>query len=379
MTSDPGEPRTWHIITCEYPPQIGGVSDYSRAVACGLGARSETHVWAPGHEAAPATEHDTVVHRMLGRFTPRDLRRVGRLLNEWPHPRRLFVQWVPQGFGYRSLNLGFAVWLAGRARWHGDHVHLMVHEPFLPWSTNPRHLVAAVIQRAMLAMSGRWATHVWLSTETWRPLVRPYVGRAPIDWLPVPAAATDRPANPADSPAQRHTPVVGHFGTYSPHLTPLLTRAVERILEDPLVEIVLLGRGSCDYLASFVHTHPTVATRIRATGVLPSDDLTRALHQCDVMLQPYPDGITTRRTSTLWLLALGRPIVTNEGALSEAFWSTSGALRVVPSPDGEQLGAEVERLLRNEEERLSLCARARALYDERFDARHAVAALEGAA
>ena len=38
----------WHLITCEYPPRTGGVSDYTRLVAEGLSeAGDEVHVWCP--------------------------------------------------------------------------------------------------------------------------------------------------------------------------------------------------------------------------------------------------------------------------------------------------------------------------------------------
>ena len=39
----------WHMITGEYPPQAGGVSDYSRVVARGLVAAGDAvHVYATG-------------------------------------------------------------------------------------------------------------------------------------------------------------------------------------------------------------------------------------------------------------------------------------------------------------------------------------------
>jgi len=38
----------WAILTGEYPPQPGGVSDYTRLVAEGLAVGGdEVHVWAP--------------------------------------------------------------------------------------------------------------------------------------------------------------------------------------------------------------------------------------------------------------------------------------------------------------------------------------------
>ena len=66
-----------------------------------------------------------VVHPDLGRFGPRDLERVGRLLDELDPPRRLIVQWVPHGYGRRAMNVGFCAWLWKRAR-QGDRIELMV-------------------------------------------------------------------------------------------------------------------------------------------------------------------------------------------------------------------------------------------------------------
>src|SRR5579862_6625194 len=45
----------WHIITPEYPPQTGGVSDYTRLVAEGLAEKGDVvHVWCPARvEDAP--------------------------------------------------------------------------------------------------------------------------------------------------------------------------------------------------------------------------------------------------------------------------------------------------------------------------------------
>src|SRR5436190_9439221 len=123
----------WHLITSEYPPQPGGVSDYTHLVANGLAAEGDTvHVWCPAQEqrseirsqksvgedqrskvrdrrseAGECQEGTLVVHRELGRISPADLRRAGRMLDQFPLPRHLLVQWVPHGYGYRAMNLPF--------------------------------------------------------------------------------------------------------------------------------------------------------------------------------------------------------------------------------------------------------------------------------
>jgi hypothetical protein len=123
--------NVWHIVTSEYPPDVGGVSDYCAVVAAGLAAAGdEVHVWCGSgsripdprspipdpRSPIPDPRSRVHVHPVLGTFTPRDLRRADRLLDRFAAPRRLLVQWVPHGFGYRSLNVPFCAWISRRAR-----------------------------------------------------------------------------------------------------------------------------------------------------------------------------------------------------------------------------------------------------------------------
>ena len=115
-----------HLITCEYPPQAGGVADYTRLVAEGLAAvGEEVCVWCPNAPESSTEAHVAAgveVRREFGSFSPSDLARVGRLLDRQPAPRRLLVQYVPHGYGFRSLNLAFCLWLWTRAALKGDRV-----------------------------------------------------------------------------------------------------------------------------------------------------------------------------------------------------------------------------------------------------------------
>lgn len=370
----------WHIITCEYPPRIGGVSDYTFTLASSLGAARTTHVWCPTSEAGAIPEAaGTIVHSDLGRFSLPDLIRVGRQLNASPAPRRLFVQWVPQGFGYRSVNVWFALWLACRALIRHDQLHLMIHEPFLPLSRSPMRLGVALVQRAMLAVAAVGATRIWLSTANWRERVRPFLpARTPLAWLPVPARlSVGRPMvtlEPTQTPL-----VVGHLGTHTRLVTPLLASALDVVLARTTAHVLLIGQGSEEFRASYVRDHPSFADRIEATGAIAFERLAACIDRCSVMIQPYPDGVTSRRTSTLTLLARGKPVVTNHGELTEDFWSARQAVALLARPDGHLLGQEAIWLLDDRAGRAALSQRALALYDEMFDCRHAVAALEGAA
>ena len=59
------------------------------------------------------------------------------------------------------------------------------------------------------------------------------------------------------------------------------------------------------------------------------------------MLQPYADGVSTRRTSLIAALAHRSAVVTTDGVLTEPLWRQSGAVALVDSGD---LAAIVRRL-----------------------------------
>ena len=111
-----GRNSCWHLITGEYPPQPGGVSDYTHRLAGGLAAAGDSvHVWCPPAGGATPAVAGVQVHRTLGTVSVADLRRTDALLERFPAPRRLLVQWVPQAFGFYSLNLAFPLWLWRRS------------------------------------------------------------------------------------------------------------------------------------------------------------------------------------------------------------------------------------------------------------------------
>ena len=287
----------WHLITCEYPPDIGGISDHTAQLAGGLAAAGEeVHVWCPGRpgsadvsrtagraDVADVPHGGVRVHAVMGAFGLADLVRAGTALDACPGPRRLLVQWLPHGYGQRSLNLGFCVWVAGRAR-RGDHVDLVVHEPFLEFSVRPvRHLVMALVHRLMTVVLLRAVQRVWVSTPAWESRLRPFALGRPLEmrWLPVPGCEGLRAADapwPAAEVARR--PLVGHFGSYGALVTSLLDERLVRVLAGASrPDAVLLGAGSQTFAAAFLSAHPEFAGRVRACVDFIAAAFARDLHQ----------------------------------------------------------------------------------------------------
>lgn len=383
----------WHIVTCEYPPRVGGVSDHTRLVAEGLASAGDrVHVWCPAAAGEPEESARGVsVRRELGEFRPTDLRRAGRALDEFASPRRLLVQWVPHGYGYRSMNVWFCLWLWARAAFRGDEVTLVVHEPFLAFGEGSRRQDAvALVHRLMTTVLLSSARRVWTTIPEWARLLRPYAlgRRVPFGCLPVPSTTpevADSDSEEAAAIRARYAPeggaLVGHFGTYGGHVARSLSRLLPRMLsgEGRDCAVLLLGQGSDRMREELLRSRPDLSSRVHASGTLAHDSLSRHLAACDLLLQPYPDGVSARRTSAMAGLAHGLPVVTTKGALTEPLWEESGAVALAHAGDDEALLGEVRRLLASTEERARLSTAARRLYRERFDLSHTIAALRGSA
>src|SRR5688500_16592471 len=165
---------------------MGGVSEHSRVVAEAAAAeRFDVHVWTG---AAGAASQGVNVQPVLGDFSAAALARAGAALDEWPAPRRVVVQWVPHGYGYKGVNIAFSRWIRRRAR-AGDRIDLIVHEPFMDLlGSSWLQPAAALVQRYMTWTMVRAADRVWLTIPGWEPRLRiaRRRGQAPLRMLPVP-------------------------------------------------------------------------------------------------------------------------------------------------------------------------------------------------
>src|SRR5437588_818960 len=102
----------WAILTGEYPPQPGGVSDYARLIATGLAAvGDEVHVWTPPCDGPTPVDPGVRVHRLGDHYLRRGRRQLQRGLSQIDPSHRVLAQYVPQAFGCRGMNVGFALML----------------------------------------------------------------------------------------------------------------------------------------------------------------------------------------------------------------------------------------------------------------------------
>jgi hypothetical protein len=93
------------------------------------------------------------------------------------------------------------------------------------------------------------------------------------------------------------------------------------------------------------------------------------------MVQPYPDGISTRRTSAMTCLSHALPVVTTIGHLTESLWKERRAVLLSPVDSPQCLADQTNWLLNNADERRRLSTSGKALYDEQFALQHTIAKL----
>lgn len=342
---------SWHIITGEYPEQPGGVSDYTRLVAKGLAeAGEDVHVWAPPFTGTTPKDSGVEVHRLPSKFSFGSRRILRRTLDAWPRPCRLLVQYVPHAFGCKAMNLPFARWLRRRSQ----PVWVMFHEVTFPWERGQslKHQLLGFVQWRMASSAVRAAEKMFISIPKWKDRLKDIttLDREPI-WLPIPSCLPTGVDSTATMNRReklgvpRQTRLLGHFGTYGGAITDLLTPCLKAILaKNQDCHLFLIGYGSDAYAANLAQFNG----RVHAAGALPPLETCECIAACDLLLQPFPDGISCRRSSAMAALALGKPLVSTHGELSEDFWSSSRAVVLAPADRPEELIALTEQLLAEE-------------------------------
>src|SRR5215472_6234377 len=151
----------WHIVTGEFPPQRGGVSDYTYHLAEGHARRGrEVHIWAPGTQPGVTLPIAVHLHPLPRGFGLRWLRALDRGLSAYSGEQMILVQYVPHMYGWKSMNLPFCCWLARLRR----NVWVMFHEVAFPFLTGQplRHRVLATVHRLMarIVLSGEPIAHL---------------------------------------------------------------------------------------------------------------------------------------------------------------------------------------------------------------------------
>jgi len=361
-------PAQWHFLTPEYPPEHGGVSDYTHLVANELAAHGEAvHVWAPCTGQPWEREDRVLVHRISG-FGPRGLGELGRGLEALSGPRRLFIQYVPTAFGLGGMNIPLIRWLARRP----EQIWVQFHEVALGWQLwrKPHHHLVQATQLWMASALARRAERLFVSIEGWLPRLGREASRA--TWLPIPS---NLPLEVSEAERAKARETIGggrwiaHFGTYGRGVTRELVPALQRVArENAEVKFLLLGRGAERVSGALPRE------RVLAPGELTAEAVAARLSVATLALQPFPDGISARRTSAMAALALGVPTVSTCGHLTDSVWNNE-TVALAPAGNPGALARRCLEVLADTQLREAIGRRGAQLYAQRFSLQRTLEAL----
>lgn len=390
----------WFIITGEYPPQPGGISDYTRVVASALAAAGdEVEIWTgplrgSGAEATRTAE-GIDVHRTSDHFGRQARAEMAAALRRGGAGTRVLVQYEPYSFGYRGLNVPFAWWLQRQRRRRPDlSLTVMFHEVATGWGRGHRlkQSVHGITTHAMAALTARAADRIFMSVYAWEPTLRALVRADQTPrWLPAPSNVPRRADAARTAPLRAQVLasagrdaagglIVGHFSTFLGEIPKMLRAMLPQLLaSEACGAILFVGRGGSEFAAAVRKEYPQSAARLIAPGEMDLATISQYLAVCDLLVQPYPDGVSSRRTTTMAGLNLGCPIVTNFGHCSDPrLWAESGAVRLVQSVDPSEIARAAVDLMNQPSERAALRNRAQQFYDATFSVERVAAVLREA-
>jgi glycosyltransferase involved in cell wall biosynthesis len=344
------------------PPLRGGLADHTQELARQL-AR-ENHVTVVSSREV-YTDMPYEVRPNV--FDWSDPRQIEFELAQMAPDTVVIWQYVPHMYGRGGVN-GSLAGLWRRLRRQGFSQVVLAHEIAAGWGRRPNHWWYAWNHRRQWRAALKHADLVPISTEAWcLDWQRREPGRADrLFTLPSPTSVPPVPV-PADHRAawrQAHgfapdAKIIAWFGTVS------LAKQLDWVLDaweaanhggDPVTFCLIGGTPSLPIPGS-------LRARFKMLGYLPLPEVSEALQAADLLLLPFVDGASERRTTLMAGLAHGVPTVTTVGPNTGPTLAAAPFLERVPVGDSRPFVEAVLRLLRDEPARRALGEAGRRQHD----------------
>lgn len=349
-----------------------GVGDYTFRLAVELAKQHEVTLVTRRGMSPPGEREGVRILPVVPNWGLQGLKVLARELLRL-RPDVVNLQYEPYLYHRWGINLWLPlVMLVLRTR--GLPIVTTVHEPFVPftrwqwWLTGP-------IQRLSLVLLVCASRKIAVTTWAWIGLVRPWVFWRLNDVVRIPVGSNVPPVSVSTEEKKEirrrwNVPTTGVvIGVFSPlgngKLLDLVLRTWERLrLAQPDAVLMLLGVTRDEVLARFPQA-PT-GPRTIYTGFLAPDQVSRLIKAVDVALAPFIDGLSSRRSSTISLMAHGVPIVSTIGPLTDLDIFGDSPIRLVPV--GEEAGFQraIEGLLHSAEERERVGDLTKSFYTRHF-------------
>lgn len=282
-------------------------------------------------------------------------------------------------YGLRGIPLpGVLFGLVLRAR----HVPLVtiLHEPAYPWGRRGwRGRLQALTQWSVLPLVVATSHSVVVTTQNRARRLRqlPTPLRRPVQVIPV-FSTLGVPPDTQRSDSSAAAAIIGVMCYSGDGARPDIAIAALGLLDDVRARMILLGApgpGSADVIRWMeLAERAGLGDRLEVSGVLGTDELSRRLMACDIVLLPNDEGPSGRRTTLAAALARGLAVLALDGPDRWDDLVSAGAIRVVP-PEPRALAASLADLLTRPRERRELGARGRSFYERHMSLEKVTAAI----
>lgn len=310
------------FVSGEYPPDAGGVGDYTARLAAALGALDPSLDLSVLTRDRPSTGVTPGGPTLLGRVQRWDARTLGTIVRATPPNGMVHLQYQAAAFSLRG-EICLAP-LALRARRPDARVVTTFHDaraPYLfPKAGRLRPLAVRLLARTSHAVIAAEPADL---AQLGGPSPRHHQVPIGSNVDCAPPAAYDRAAFRATLGLAGDGLAIAYFGflNHSKGLDTLLDVFARVSASRPAARLLLLGgsasasdptdRATADRVEARL---APLRGRIHRPGYLQPADLSAYLLAADVALLPYADGASMRRGSLLACAVHGLPIVTTTPA-----------------------------------------------------------------
>lgn len=343
------------------------MADYSALLVGELGRHFPlTLITSPGARAVP----DTCKVRAFSAW--QDAEALFTRLSSLPPETVLLWQYVPHMYGRGGVAPAVAQCIQ-RLHSAGYRQLVTAHEIAAPYSLRPNRAWYAWSHRQQWQTIVQAAEVIITSTEAWRDEWQTKLPqyRAKIHYAASPStipvqAVQDLAALRRDWRQQHGWPeetlVLGWFGTASAakQLDWVLTALQTARTRVSNVALILIGKAE-DLARS--QNSPW----IKSTGYLPTAEVSQMLQSIDLLLLPFIDGVSERRTSFMAGLSHGTPVVTTYGHNTGPTLKAANICALASAQKQTEFVSAVSTMLAQPVEREALAARGRSYYQTHYD------------
>lgn len=342
------------LITSQFPPEVGGIGDYTANLAGHLAKRGfQVEVVTREGHATPMA--GAAIHPVIPGWGLGGLARCIAWLRR-NRPEVVLWQYNPFAYGKHGIAFAFMFFPLLARSFAGAKVVVTVHEArFDGWfSLFPRGLIWSVVQRLEFWWIARTSHAAIVTSRQLEWIARRWRNGWRTERVPVGSNAFVGRGRPPKEKARG--PVAVFFGMLDHRSSSTLLHVAAQAMHARGGALVLLGKFDPSRWEGSL-------TGVKYIGTVTEDEASWWFRRARVCVLPFRDGATGGRTTMATALAHGCPVLTTCAAWTDPELLERDAVVSVPCGDVEAFRGELRRLLDSGARRKRVGQAGRKLYE----------------